>query len=104
VSALAKYNAERTERSVRAQTDAQARGLVVGARVKVAIRDRRAWNTDYADALDGRTGTIADVKVGYSNDDALALLVELDEPHAIGWSGSPIKAFWFEVGDLERAS
>jgi hypothetical protein len=77
----------------------------VGDRVKVAIRDatRDQWAIGAADALNGTTGTVTEIKEGVSIPPFLGHLVTFDAPAPTWWANqSPPLASWFEADDLQE--
>lgn len=78
--------------------------LTVGARVVVAIDDFDPWNKFVADAVQGKMGTIVEIKEVYNfpSNPSLALpgyLVEFDET-LLKDDGRQFKAFWFLPCDI----
>lgn len=74
----------------------------VGDKVRVCIQHPDHYATGSAECLDGKTGTVSQVRiVGNLPNHAL---VEFDTPAATWWSAqSPCKAFWFDLGELQDA-
>jgi hypothetical protein len=71
-----------------------------GDRVRVAIPRPNEYARGAAEALDGKMGTIDEVR-----GDGARYLVAFDEP-AVPWHANalPIRAFWFEGDELAEVT
>ncbi len=69
--------------------------FAVGARVRVAVKDRSSFAQGAAESLDGATGVAEETKPDGR------VLVRFDAPRKKWWTNqSPVNAFWFETEDL----
>lgn len=74
----------------------------VGDRVQVVIVDARYWNAGAVTSMNGKVGTVREVKPNYTT--GPAVLVEFDEP-AESWHShaTPTTSFHFGVREVRRA-
>lgn len=84
-----------------------SRGVMKGARVRISLHDPSKWARGAAQALNGLTGTIREIKTlhnaGITSYTITArCLVELDTPPPAWWAGQrPSLSWWFSAEDLQ---
>lgn len=72
--------------------------LTHGVRVKVKLADPAAWAYGAADALNGCTGVVSEIRPHATPP---SYLIAFDRPAPTWWGGqTPPRWWWFEAGDL----